>query len=167
MRGVQRRSRRLELRLQLHELSLHSPEAPPSTHVRTRVPRGCTHHAWQDGLGSIRRLRACWAALRCTPRIPCISLALNPLNQGQSQLGRAINNRYWSACTLSPMRACGRSSESFKYCTTCRCSILTKQDCLQGCTAVERRILAVNGPGRGSGWQQSNQNWELLAVVGT
>ena len=37
---------------------------------------------------------------------------------------------------------------------------------LQGSHGVSRDILAVNDPGIGSGWQQSKQNWTLLAVVG-
>ena len=38
---------------------------------------------------------------------------------------------------------------------------------LQGSRNVNSDILAVNSPGNGSGWQQSKQSWELLAVVGT
>ena len=37
---------------------------------------------------------------------------------------------------------------------------------LQGSCRVSSSILAVNDPGTGSGWQQSKQNWALLAVVG-
>ena len=40
-------------------------------------------------------------------------------------------------------------------------------DSLQGSRGVNCDILAVNVPGIGSGWQQSKQNWALLAVVGT
>ena len=38
---------------------------------------------------------------------------------------------------------------------------------LQGLCGVSSSILAVNDPGTGTGWQQSKQNWALLAVVGT
>ena len=38
---------------------------------------------------------------------------------------------------------------------------------LQGHRGVSSGILAVNDPGTGTGWQQSKQNWALLAVVGT
>ena len=38
---------------------------------------------------------------------------------------------------------------------------------LQGHCSVSSSILAVNDPGTGTGWQQSKQNWALLAVVGT
>ena len=38
---------------------------------------------------------------------------------------------------------------------------------LQGHRGVNSGILAVNDPGNGTGWQQSKQNWALLAVVGT
>ena len=34
-------------------------------------------------------------------------------------------------------------------------------------TRVSCDILAANDLGTGSGWQQSKQNWVLLAVVGT
>ena len=37
---------------------------------------------------------------------------------------------------------------------------------LQGSCGVSCNILAVNDLGIGSGWQQSRQNWALLAVVG-
>ena len=37
---------------------------------------------------------------------------------------------------------------------------------LQGSLNVSRDILAANDLGIGSGWQQSKQNWALLAVVG-
>ena len=37
---------------------------------------------------------------------------------------------------------------------------------LQGSHGVNRDILAANDLGTGSGWQQSKQNWALLAVVG-
>ncbi len=37
---------------------------------------------------------------------------------------------------------------------------------LQGPHGVNCDILAANDPGTGSGWQQSRQNWALLAVVG-
>ena len=37
---------------------------------------------------------------------------------------------------------------------------------LQGHTCVSRSGLANNDPGTGPGWQQSRQNWTLLAVVG-
>ena len=38
---------------------------------------------------------------------------------------------------------------------------------LQGSRDVSCDILAANDLGIGSGWQQSKQNWALLAVVGT
>ena len=38
---------------------------------------------------------------------------------------------------------------------------------LQGFHGVNRDLLAANDLGIGSGWQQSKQNWALLAVVGT
>ena len=37
---------------------------------------------------------------------------------------------------------------------------------LQGSCSVSCNLLAANDPGIGSGWQQSKQNWTLLAVVG-
>ena len=37
---------------------------------------------------------------------------------------------------------------------------------LQGSRSVSCNLLAANDPGIGSGWQQSKQNWTLLAVVG-
>ena len=37
---------------------------------------------------------------------------------------------------------------------------------LQGLRCVSNEILAVDDLGIGSGWQQSKQNWALLAVVG-
>jgi hypothetical protein len=37
---------------------------------------------------------------------------------------------------------------------------------LQGFHGVNCDFLAANDPGIGSGWQQSKQNWALLAVVG-
>ena len=37
---------------------------------------------------------------------------------------------------------------------------------LQGSCGVSCNILAANDLGIGSGWQQSRQNWALLAVVG-
>ena len=37
---------------------------------------------------------------------------------------------------------------------------------LQGSRDVSCDILAVNDSGNGSGWQQSKQNWALLAVMG-
>ena len=37
---------------------------------------------------------------------------------------------------------------------------------LQGSRSVSSDILAANDLGTGSGWQQSKQNWALLAVVG-
>lgn len=37
---------------------------------------------------------------------------------------------------------------------------------LQGSHGASYGILAVNDPGTGTGWQQSKQNWALLAVVG-
>ena len=37
---------------------------------------------------------------------------------------------------------------------------------LQGSCGVSCSSLAVNDLGTGSGWQQSKQNWTLLAVVG-
>ena len=38
---------------------------------------------------------------------------------------------------------------------------------LHGSRCVISSILAVNDPGTGTGWHQSNQTWALLAVVGT
>ena len=38
---------------------------------------------------------------------------------------------------------------------------------LQGSRDVSCDSLAANDLGTGSGWQQSRQNWALLAVVGT
>lgn len=37
---------------------------------------------------------------------------------------------------------------------------------LQGSHGVSCDILAVNGPGSGSGWQQNKQNWAPHAVIG-
>ena len=37
---------------------------------------------------------------------------------------------------------------------------------LQGSHDVSHDILAANVPGIASGWQQSKENWALLAVVG-
>ena len=37
---------------------------------------------------------------------------------------------------------------------------------LQGLHGVNCDALAVNDLGKGSGWQQSKQNWALLAVMG-
>ena len=37
---------------------------------------------------------------------------------------------------------------------------------LQGSRSVSCDLLAANDLGIGSGWQQSKQNWTLLAVVG-
>ena len=37
---------------------------------------------------------------------------------------------------------------------------------LQGFHGVNHDLLAANDLGIGSGWQQSKQNWALLAVVG-
>ena len=37
---------------------------------------------------------------------------------------------------------------------------------LQGSLRVSTDTLAADDPGIGSGWQQSKQNWALLAVVG-
>ena len=51
-------------------------------------------------------------------------------------------------------------------CNSCRWFILDQTGSLQGTLCVSRCFLAANVPGIGSGWQQSKQNWTLLAVVG-
>ena len=51
-------------------------------------------------------------------------------------------------------------------CRACGCLSPDQASTLQGSHGASCGILAVNDPGTGTGWQQSKQNWALLAVVG-
>ena len=51
-------------------------------------------------------------------------------------------------------------------CRACGCLSPDQGSSLQGSHGASCGILAVNDPGTGTGWQQSKQNWALLAVVG-